>query len=109
MLKKDGIKYYKKQEISEITSTKAKHQQQCCRRKFCPPFPSTELIIGDESYFPFSHTEVPRNAGFYSTAHDKENVFPDIKFKTEKSLSQRCWCGISKGHSDDSSHQGIAV
>ena len=45
---------------------------------------STEFIIDDESYFPFSHTEVPGNAGFYSTAHDKENVSPDIKFKTKK-------------------------
>lgn len=102
--KEAGVKFYKRKSSPEWSQEMERRQRRCLRkmnRTLCRPTDDVQLIIDDESYFPFKHDEMPGNSG-YSTL-DKENTPPDVKLKQKRKYPKKLlvWMAISsKGHTE---------
>ena len=102
ILKKSNLKYRKRQKAPETTPEKENRQRKCCRittREFCRPTDDIEVVIDDESYFPYHHDEVPCNAGYY--CENREDVPPKVQFKFKSKFEPKVlvWMAISsRGH-----------
>ena len=86
--------------IESRTGSKAK---KCCRklvRDFCQPSSVIEVVMDDESHFPYKNDGTRANGGFYTK--DKENTPPEIRYRTTKKFPDKLlvWIAISeRGHS----------
>lgn len=104
VLQEEGLKHHKKEKAPHWTPELDIRQRRCCRklsRDFCPPSSTVEIIVDDESYFPFENHSVPSNAGYYSA--DKENTPPEVRFSFRKKFEPKLlvWVALSsRGHSD---------
>ena len=104
VLKNEGVKYYKRKKAPEWTPEKEERQKRCCRRltrTVAKPSSSVEVVMDDESYFPWKHDKIPGNDGFYT--RDKENTPPAVRFYNKKKFEPKLlvWLAISaRGHSD---------
>ena len=79
VLKKEGCKNYKKQTVSEWTEGKELRQRLCCTkltRTAMKPSSSVKVVMDDESYFPYGHSEMPGNDRFYT--EDESEVPPSV-------------------------------
>ena len=82
ILKKIGLKYYKRQRAPKYARKQLEQIPGKCR-KLCRELTDQEtfIIVDDEKYFTFSGEETSSNAGFYSS--NKENTPDDVKFKSK--------------------------
>ena len=97
VLKKEGCKNYKKQKVPEWTEEKELRK---LTRTSIKPSSSVEVVIDDESYFPFGHSEMPGNDRFYTK--DKSEVPPSVRYLQKKKFEPKLlvWLAISEeGHS----------
>lgn len=99
VLKKNGVKYFKRQKAPATVPGQAQRQQTRARklsRDFLPAKSSTKIVMDDESYFTLKGDQMPSNLGFYSA--NKENTPSSVKYRfQEKYPTKVCvWAAISE-------------
>lgn len=104
VLKKEGLRYFKRKKAPEWTPEKEERQKRCCRRltrTVCKPSTTVEVVMDDESYFPYKHDKLPGNDGYYTD--NKENTPSQVKFYNKKKFEPKLlmWIAISaRDHSE---------
>ena len=98
ILKESGLKYKKRVKVPETTPEQRKRQKSRLRRLVrgpLSPVTDCDVIMDDESYFTFSGTDVPANAGYY--AGPDGDVPDDVKFRPEGKFPRKLlvWMAIS--------------
>lgn len=93
-----GVKYTKRQKAPLVTEKQKTAQKARIRtlsrnsfKKSCP----SEVVMDDESYFTFTGSNMPGNAGFYAEAGS--DVPPHIKYRPEAKYPKKVmvWAAIS--------------
>ena len=98
LLKDNGLKYKKRVKVPEITPEQQKRQKSRLRRLArgaLSPGTACDIVMDDESYFTFSGTDVPANAGFY-TGPDGD-VPDNVRFRPKGKYPRKLlvWVAIS--------------
>ena len=103
LLKRNGIRYFKRQ-VKPKTTLKQKIKQKSCLTKMSKNEfrikNGIKIVMDDESYFPISGQNLPGNDGYYTS--DRSKCDPDIKNKSKDKFPQKImvWITISEmGHS----------
>lgn len=104
VLQKEGCKSYKRKKAPDCTEEKEMKQKRCCRkliRTVLTPSSSVKVVMDDESYFTFGHSQIPGNDRFYTK--NKEETPSDVKYFEKKKFEPKLlvWLAISEdGHSE---------
>ena len=96
ILKKIGLKHYKRQCAPKYTRKQLEQIPGKCRklrRELTDQ--ETFIIVDDEKYFTFSGEKTFGNAGFYSS--NRENTPDDVKFKSKQKFKPKIlvWLALS--------------
>lgn len=103
LLKRNGIRYFKRQSKPKTTDKQRIKQKRCLikmsKNEFRPKN-GIKIVMDDESYFPMSGQNIPGNDGFYTS--DRSGCDSDFKNKTKHKFPMKImvWIAISEsGHS----------
>ena len=94
ILKKIGLKYYKRLRTPKYTRKQLEQIPGKCR-KLCRELTDQEtfIIVDDEKYFTFSSEETSGNASFYSS--NRENTPDNVKFKSKQKFEPKILVSLS--------------